>query len=81
MHQEMRLLVDRCGFRPGEALRAATSLPAERFRFADRGEIREGLRADLVLVEGNPMEDVDRTLDLRGVWTEGELCSAFKGVL
>ena len=74
----MALFVNECGFTPVEALRSATSLPAKRFNFSDRGQIKEGLRADLLLVEGNPMEDIDHTLDMRGVWAAGELCSAYK---
>ncbi|KAK4544132.1 hypothetical protein LTR36_004630 [Oleoguttula mirabilis] len=80
-HHELSLFVNECGFTPTEALRAATYLPAQRFKFTDRGQIKAGLRADLVLVEGNPLEDIDHTLDLRAVWTAGELCSAYKGKL
>ena len=79
LHQEMSLFVNACGFSPVEALRSATSAPAKRFKFSDRGMIKEGLRADLVLVEGDPTEDIDHSLDLKGVWTEGLLCSAYKG--
>jgi imidazolonepropionase-like amidohydrolase len=71
------LFVKHCGFSPAEALRAATYLNAKRFKFADRGEIKAGLRADLVLVEGNPIDDIDATLNLRGVWKEGVLCSTY----
>lgn len=52
-----------------------------RFNFSDRGQIKESLRADLLLVEGNPLEDIDCTLNLRGVWTKGELCSTYKDTL
>jgi N-acyl-D-amino-acid deacylase len=34
-----------------EAIRKMTSLPATHFRFADRGEIKEGFAADLVLFD------------------------------
>ena len=77
-HQELSLFVTECGFTPKEALQSATSLPAQRFNFADRGQIKEGLRADLLLVEGNPLEDIDHLLDMRGVWTAGNLCSSYK---
>ena len=77
-HQELALFVQECGFTPVEALTAATYLPALRFNFSDRGQIKEGLRADFLLVEGNPLEDIDHTLNLRGVWSEGKLCSAYK---
>ncbi|KAK3111785.1 hypothetical protein LTR53_012613 [Teratosphaeriaceae sp. CCFEE 6253] len=79
MHQELAIFVHQCGFTPAEALRAATSLPAQRFDFEDRGRIKEGLLADLVLVEGNPLEDIDHTLDLKAVWKAGVLCSAYQG--
>ncbi|KAK6953240.1 hypothetical protein Daesc_005540 [Daldinia eschscholtzii] len=79
-HQELGLLVKECGFTPKEALRAGTSLAAKRLRFDDRGRIAEGLRADLVLVEGNPLQDIDHTLNLRGVWKKGILCSTYNGI-
>lgn len=63
------------------AFKSATSLPAERFHFEDRGHIREGLVVDLILVEGNPLVDIDHTLDLRGVWTAGQLCSTDEGLV
>lgn len=44
-------------------------------------EIKAGLRADLVLVEGNPLDDINATLNLRGVWKEGVLCSTYAGVI
>lgn len=81
MHHELYLFVKHCGFSPAEALRAATFLNAKRFGFTDRGQIKEGLRADLVLVEGNPLEGIDATLDLRGVWKEGMLCRTYEGSL
>jgi imidazolonepropionase-like amidohydrolase len=73
--------VKHCGFTPAEALRAATYLNAKRFKFADSGEIRTGLRADLVLVEGDPMTDIDASLNLRAVWKDGVLCTAYKDIL
>jgi imidazolonepropionase-like amidohydrolase len=76
MHHELHLFVHKIGMAPTEALRSATSLIAKRFKFQDRGTISPGLNADLLLVEGNPLEDIDATLNIRGVWREGRLCSA-----
>jgi imidazolonepropionase-like amidohydrolase len=81
VHHELYLFVKKCGFSPAEALRAATYLNAKRFKFSDRGEIKVGLRADLVLIEGNPLENIDDTLNLRGVWKEGVLCTTYEGLL
>ena len=72
------MFVKECGFSPVEALRSATSVAAKRLNFRDRGLIREGMRADLVLVEGDPTGNIDITLNLRGVWADGKLCSYYK---
>lgn len=79
LHHELFLLVHKCGFTPLEALRSATSVTAKRFGFHDRGRIVEGLTADMVLIEGNPMADIDATLNLRGVWRNGELAEFYEG--
>lgn len=76
-HHEIAMFVKHCGFAPIEALRSATSIAARRFRLNDRGRIQPGLRADLVLVEGNPIDDIGDTLNLRGVWKQGVLCSSY----
>jgi imidazolonepropionase-like amidohydrolase len=70
MHGELRLLV-LSGLNPTQALRAATSLPADTFGLADRGRIAAGLRADLLLVEGDPMTCIDDTLSIKAVWRGG----------
>jgi len=77
MHHELYVFVHKVGMAPEEALRSATSVVAKRFRFDDRGRLAEGLNADLLLVEGNPLEDIDATLNIRGVWRDGNLCSSY----
>jgi imidazolonepropionase-like amidohydrolase len=54
-----------------EALIAATSAPAKAFGLTDRGRIAKGLRADLVLVRGNPGKDVTATRDILRIWKGG----------
>ena len=70
MHREMEMLVD-VGLTPIEALRAATSVPADAFRLKDRGRIKTGLRADLILVSGDPEIDITTTRDIVRVWKLG----------
>jgi hypothetical protein len=70
LHQELELLVQ-AGFSPAEALNAATALPAKVFGLADRGRIAKGLRADLLLVEGNPLTNIKDTHRSVGIWKEG----------
>ena len=70
IHREMELLVD-AGLTPTQALRSATSIPARAFSLADRGRIVEGLRADLVLVNGDPTTDILATRDIVTIWKRG----------
>jgi imidazolonepropionase-like amidohydrolase len=56
LHRELELLVD-AGMSSVEALRAATSEAARAFGLGDRGTIEVGMRADLVLLSGDPVED------------------------
>ncbi|MGC5341501.1 amidohydrolase family protein [Streptomyces sp. DT24] len=70
VHQELQYLV-RAGLTPIQALRAATLTPARRFGLEDRGRIAEGLRADLLLVNGDPTTTISDTLNLRDVWRRG----------
>lgn len=70
IHQELELLVA-AGLSPLQALASATSIPAAKFRLAGRGRIAPGMRADLVLVEGDPTTDITRTRAIVGVWKGG----------
>lgn len=55
--RDLRLFVEWFGFTPAEALRAATKWGGELMDLPV-GLIREGYLADMLLVEGNPLEDV-----------------------
>lgn len=70
LHHELELLV-RAGLTPIEALRAATSAPAQRFGLADRGRIAPGQRADLLLVAGDPSLDIRATRAIERIWKNG----------
>ena len=70
VHGELELLVG-AGLTPVQALTAATSAPARAFRLADRGRVAPGLRADLVLVNGDPTTDVRATRRIVDVWKRG----------
>ena len=79
MHDELNDLVA-AGLTPYEALRAATANAAEFLGAADRvGTVAVGKRADLILVEADPLQDVKNAnrragLMVRGQWmTESDL--------
>lgn len=78
VHHEMALLVE-AGFSPVRALRAATAVPARRFGLDDRGRIAPGLRADLVLVDGDPTTTIGDSLSIVGVWRGGQELSGLTG--
>ncbi|SEP15039.1 amidohydrolase family protein [Amycolatopsis saalfeldensis] len=70
LHHELELLA-RAGLSPVEVLRSATVLPARAFGLTDRGAVERGLRADLVLVDGDPTTDITATREIRAVWCAG----------
>jgi len=72
LHGELESLVRSVGLRPVEALRAATVNPAAFFGLErELGAIRLGYRADLVLLNGNPLKDIRRTRQIAGVVRDG----------
>lgn len=71
IHEELQFFVD-AGLTPYEALRAATVAPATFLGELDSaGTIARGKRADLVLLERNPLEDIGATRAVAGVVASG----------
>ena len=77
LHRELQLLVE-AGLTNLDALRAATVLPAKFMGLEDRGAIEVGKRADLVLIEENPLEKIEATKSIIGVWCGGVPAKGFK---
>ena len=72
LHRELELLVD-AGLTPTEALRAATSRAARVMHSQDTGAIETGRAADLLVVDGNPHENISAIRDVVLVLREGRL--------
>ena len=71
LQRELSVMVD-AGLSPYEALRMGTVAPAEFFEAEHEfGRIAAGLAADLVLVAGNPLEDVGAAARPLGVMVRG----------
>jgi cytosine/adenosine deaminase-related metal-dependent hydrolase len=71
VHEELQHLVE-VGFTPYEALRAGTLYPADFLRGSTEfGTVTTGKRADLILVDGNPLQDVGRAAHPAGVMVRG----------
>ncbi|HET9230978.1 MAG TPA: amidohydrolase family protein [Vitreimonas sp.] len=69
--EEMRLLT-RAGLAPADAVRAATTAPAQAMRAErDFGRIAPGMRADIVLLARNPLENAGAYAQNQGVMVRG----------
>jgi imidazolonepropionase-like amidohydrolase len=72
VQHELQLWV-RAGIPPAVALQAATSNAARLLKLDDRvGSIRRGNDADLLIVDGNPLEDITATERISMVVFKGE---------
>jgi len=75
LHRELELLVE-SGLSTTEALRAATVEPARFFGLeGEMGQVAAGMRADLVLLEANPLEDIRNTRRIVHVISQGRMRS------
>ena len=71
LHDELEELVA-CGLTPAEALRSATLAPARFLRWDESlGQIREGLVADLVLLDADPLTAIGNVRRIAGVAVRG----------
>src|SRR5216684_4060062 len=71
LHEELALFV-RAGLTPMQALQTATLNPAKFMnRLADMGTVEQGKLADLVLLDANPLDDIDNTRKIRAVVLAG----------
>lgn len=73
LHEELEMLVQ-AGLSPLEALQAATINPA---RFLNKqetvGSVKEGMSADLVLLDANPLDNISNTKNINVVIFKGKV--------
>ncbi|KAJ7127577.1 hypothetical protein C8R43DRAFT_1090248 [Mycena crocata] len=70
LHDELQLLVE-AGMSTVDVLRSATVLAARHNLLHDRGAIAPGMRADLLLISGDPIRDISATRNIQRVWIAG----------
>ncbi len=70
LHDELVELVE-AGLSPRQALQAATSEPARYLGRADEGRIAPGMRANLVVLRANPLDDIRNTRSVVEVIVQG----------
>ena len=73
LHEELQLLVE-SGMSPQAALRAATLAPASFLGIAEEaGSVAVGKRADLVVLDADPLRDIRNTQRIHAVLLDGRL--------
>jgi len=73
LHRELELYVQ-ARFTPMEAIQAATIVPARAMRMqGEAGTIELGKRADLIIVDGNPLENISNIRRVETVITTGRV--------
>ena len=79
-HTDMRLLHE-AGMSKEDILRGATSLTVKHPHLTDRGRIAPGMRADLLLLDGDPLEDISNSDEIVEIWTAGKAVKGLFGRL
>jgi imidazolonepropionase-like amidohydrolase len=78
VHRELELYV-KAGFTPMEAIQAATLVPARVMKIDNEvGTIAPGKRADLIILDANPLENISNIRTVKTVITGGKVydCAA-----
>jgi imidazolonepropionase-like amidohydrolase len=71
IHREMAFMV-KCGFTPYQVIQSGTKNVGDYFKGKDDfGTVEVGKRADLILVQGNPLKDVANIAKSAGVMVRG----------
>jgi imidazolonepropionase-like amidohydrolase len=68
--KELELMVQ-AGMTPSQVIVAATSRAAEYLGLTDRGLLAPGRRADLLVLDGNPLEDIRNTRRIAKLYLAG----------
>jgi imidazolonepropionase-like amidohydrolase len=80
IHHELKYMVD-AGLTPFEALRTGTVNVAKYFNRSDMGLVKPGYVSDLILLEANPLQDINNSKKIAGVmlgsqWLSKEFISS-----
>ncbi|HLF46597.1 MAG TPA: amidohydrolase family protein, partial [Chitinophagaceae bacterium] len=65
VHHELKYLVD-AGLSPFEALQSGTVNVAKFYNKKDMGMIKTGFVSDMILLDGNPLENIENTKKIEG---------------
>ncbi len=71
-YRELELLVE-YGMQPLKVLQAATALNAKTFHLDSLGQLKKGFLADIIAVQGNPVENIKNMRNVKFVMKDGEV--------
>jgi imidazolonepropionase-like amidohydrolase len=70
-HRELELMV-RAGLTPMQAISAAGRGSAAMLGLKDRGTLEQGKKADFLVLDANPLDDIRNTRELVSIWHGGK---------
>lgn len=71
LYKELELL-SKAGIPNVEVLKSATSLPPKHFKLGKLGMVKQGYKADLILLNANPILDIQNINTIETVWKDGK---------
>ena len=77
-HRELELMVD-AGLTPLQAITSATGQNAKLLHLQDRGSIAVGKRADLLVLDADPLVDIRNTRNIVAVYHDGRSIADLPG--
>jgi len=72
LYEEIKLFVE-AGIPNVEALKSATSHISKSFGIEKAGHIKPGFKADMILLNGNPLENINDISKIELIWKNGKL--------
>jgi imidazolonepropionase-like amidohydrolase len=69
-HRELEMLVE-AGMTPMQTIVAATSTPAAYLKLTEQGSLGAGKRANFVVLDANPLDDISNTRRIAAVYVNG----------
>ncbi|MEQ9412228.1 MAG: amidohydrolase family protein [Cyclobacteriaceae bacterium] len=76
LHDEL-ISMNNAGMTPSQVLQSATSIPANRMGH-NSGKMEEGFKANLVLLEANPLDNISNTRKINTVFLNGKVLDRTK---